>query len=112
MRNFNELPQEVQDTIKYYAKAYSEVHVVFENGEYHYGGVCLKAHYPDDYEVIGDFYAKDLFTPEERDINYIECFHDYPHGYKGRRDYQMLRDIKGNWDVKFKFDEAGNLVIA
>ena len=113
MKNFNELPADVQKDIKQTLKAYSEVFVVFEYGEYHVGvGVSLKAVYAPDHEVIGTFYAKDLYTPEERDINYIEEFHDYPAGYKGKRDYRLLRELKGQWDVKFKYDEEGNLVVA
>ena len=113
MANFNELPADVQSKIKQTAKAYDEVYVVYEYGEYHVGvGISLKAVYAPDHKVIGTFYAKDLYTPEERIINYIEEFHEYPIQYKGTRDYKLIHEIEGNWDVKFKFDEAGNLIVA
>lgn len=113
MANFNELPADVQSKIKQTAKAYDEVYVVYEYGEYHVGvGISLKAVYAPDHKVIGTFYAKDLYTPEERIINYIEEFHEYPIQYKGKRDYKLIHEIEGNWDVKFKFDEAGNLIVA
>lgn len=113
MRNFNELPADVQNKIKEIAKAYSEVRVVYEYGKYNVGGgICLKAKYAPDYEVIGDYYAKDLFTPEERILNYVEAFHEYPIQYKGERNYKMLKEIRGNWDLKFRFDDNGNIVIA
>ena len=111
-KTFNKLPQEVQEKIKKTLRAYDEVFVVFEYGKYNVGvGVSLKAHYAPDHEVIGTFYAKDIYTPEERAINYIEEFHEYPHRYNGKRDYKLLHDIEGKWDVKFKFDNDGNLVI-
>lgn len=113
MKNFNELPVNVQNDIKNDLKAYSECHVVYEYGMYHVGcGVCLKNEYADDHEVIGTYHAEDIFTPNERIINYIESFHDYPIQYKGKRDYRMLKEIGNDWSVRFKFNETGDIVIA
>lgn len=112
MKKFNELPLDVQNKAKYILRAYNEVFIVFEYGKYNVGAcVGLKAKYAPDHEVIGMYYADDIYTPEERMINYIECFHEYPIRYKGKRDYKMIHDIEGNWDVRFKFDNDGNLVI-
>ena len=107
--NFNELTKEVQDKIKNYLKIYDEADVYFENGEYHFG-LVLKSSYADDHKVIGTYKAKEIFTEEERIVNYIESFHEYPIFYKGKRDYRMLNEIKGNWDVKFELVD-GNLEI-
>lgn len=111
MRTFNELPKKVQEEIKNTLKAYSEVFVVYENGKYNVGvGVALKSHYATDHEVIGTFYSKDIFTLEERIINYAEAFHEFHPAYKGKRDYRMMNELKGKWDTRFAL-EGGNLVI-
>jgi hypothetical protein len=110
---FNELPANVREEIKNTLKAYDEVFVVYEYGKYHVGvGVSLKAKYAPDHKVIGTFYADDIFTKDERAINYIESFHEYPHNYKGKRDYRMLHEIEGDWSVKFVFNANGDLVRA
>lgn len=112
MKEFNQLPNNIQNEIKEHLKAYDKCHVVYEYGEYHVGGgLCIKKHYGEDHEYIGCFKADELFTEEERMINYIESFHSYPFNYTGKQDWKMLNSIKGKWDVKFKM-ENGNLVIA
>jgi hypothetical protein len=109
---FKTLPQEVQNDCKATLKAFSEVHVVFENGKYDVSpNVSIKAQYAPDHKFIGTLLAEEIFTKEERMVNYIEEFHDYPAGYKGVRDYRMLKEIKGDWSVKFKL-EGENLVRA
>lgn len=113
MKKFEQLPKEVQDEIKETLKAYDSVSVIFENGEYHVGmNDCLKATYPEDYEVIGYYKADEIYTKEERIINYVESFHCYPASYKGHRDYVWIRSLGYDWDIKVKFDENGNLVTA
>lgn len=107
---FNTLPTEVQEKAKNILKAYDEVHITFENGNYNVGaGISLRNEYPNDFRVIGDYKANEIFTEEERIINYVESFHDYPRNYKGKRDYSWLRTLT-SWDDKVKFDEFGNLV--
>lgn len=117
---FNTLPQEVQDTLKDLLKAYDKEIVTYENGTYHYG-LFIKSGYAPDFKVIGTFKAEDIYTPEERIINYIESFHDYPIQYKGKRDYRMLNNIENLrkymtpeefWNIKFKFNEEGNIEVA
>ena len=110
MKKFEQLPAEVQKEVKEILKAYDRVSVTFENGKYHFGGACLKATYASDYEVIGDYKDTDIFTEEERIINYVESFHDYPAAYKGKRDYKWLKSLGYDYDIKVKFDENGNLV--
>jgi len=111
MRNFNELPQEVQEKAKNTLKAYDEVNVIYEYGEYHVSvGVALKAQYAPDHEVIGRYRAEDIFTDNERIINYVESFHDYPIQYKGKRNYRLFDGI--GWETRFEFDNDGNIVKA
>jgi hypothetical protein len=112
MTNFNTLPIEVQADIKSALRAYDSAYVIYENGKYNVSvAIGLKAHYPADHKVIGEYKATEIFTEEERIVNYMESFHEYPRNYKGKRDYKMLHDIEGNWDVKFKLNEDGDLVI-
>ena len=104
--------EEQQNKVKDTLKAYSNVNVVYEYGEYHFSpSISLKATYAPDHKFIGTVYADDIFTEEERMVNYIEAFHEYPIQYKGKRDYAMLKEVGYDWDAKFKM-ENGNLVRA
>lgn len=94
---FGKLPGEIQDKTKETLRAYSEVHVDFYDGEYHVStGIMLRGQYPKDFKSIGYVYADDVYTLEERTQNYIECFHDYPIWYKGKRDYKALKEKYGD----------------
>ena len=108
MKKFEQLPEEVQEQVKEILKAYNSTSVTFENGKYHFGGYCIKNTYASDYEFVGDYKADDIFTKEERIINYVESFHSYPIDYKGKRDYKWIQNLSR--DAKVKFDENGNLV--
>lgn len=105
------LPKEIQEEIYKTLKSYDEVNIVYENGEYHVNTyVGLFASYSPDHRVIGDVRKEDVFTEEEQIINYMEAFHDYHPRYKGKRDYQMVNSLSGQWDAKFLLDEKGDLV--
>jgi hypothetical protein len=109
MKDFYELPLNVQEQAKKTLRSFDEVNVIFEYGEYHVSaGIAVKSHYADDHEYIGHYKADDIFTPEERIINYVESFHSYPVQYKGKRDYNMINSL--TWDDRVKFDEEGNIV--
>lgn len=92
-KRFEQLPQEVQEHIKMTLKAYDEIFVTYENGRYQYG-MCLKANYAADHEVIGTFYKEEVYTPQELIENYIEEFHSFPRAYKGKQDWGMLRKLQ------------------
>lgn len=106
MKEFNELPKEIQDDIKGTLTAYDDIEVWFENGRYTYG-LCICGKYAPDHEYIGTYYAKDIYTDEERIVNYCENFHSYPPEYHSVRDYSLIRD----YDAKYKM-VAGNIVRA
>jgi hypothetical protein len=109
MKDFYELPLNVQEQAKKTLRSFDEVNVIFEYGEYHVSaGIAVKSRYADDHEYIGHYKADDIFTPEERIINYVESFHSYPVQYKGKRDYNMINSL--TWDDRVKFDEEGNIV--
>ena len=110
--DFYQLPGGVQDKARNILKAYDEVNIIFEYGEYRVSaGLALTATYAPDHKFIGVAYAEDIFTEEERIINYAESFHEFPSNYKGKRDYRMMNSIGHDWSVRFKL-ENGNLVIA
>ena len=106
MKNFNEIPKEVQEEVKNTLRAYPEVTVFFENGRYTFG-VSIKAKYASDHEYIGTYYARDIYTDAERIINYCEQFHSYPREYKGKRDYNLIKD----YNAKYKMVD-GNVIQA
>lgn len=111
MMTINNLPEYVQVKVKNALKAYDRCYVVYEYGEYHVSaGIALKAKYAPDHEYIGEYKNTDVFTSDERIINYVESFHDYPIEYKGKRDYRMINAL--TWDDKVKFDDSGNIVRA
>lgn len=94
MTELKYLPKAIQRQVKLILRAYTDCSVVFENERYSVGGgVMIKAHYADDYEVIGNYRADEIYTETERIENYINQFHDYPTNYKGNRDYQLIKDL-------------------
>lgn len=110
MRDLNTLPIETIKKIKDVLKAYDEVNVYFENGQYHVStGHCLRATYGTDFKNIGTYKSKDVYTKQERILNYVNEFQDYPINYKGKRNY---KDFHTGKRETFKLDNDGNIVIA
>lgn len=71
----SELPEEVQNEAKSILKAYNSVNVVFEYNKFHVStSICIKSSYNFDHFVCGRYNADEVYTPEERRQNYIECF--------------------------------------
>lgn len=92
----NEFPSEVVDKALSTLRCYSEVMISYEYGDYHVSSsCCIKARYGSDHKVFGVVRQTDVYTEAERTQNYIECFHDYPIWYKGKRDYAALRKQYG-----------------
>jgi hypothetical protein len=113
MKKFEELSEKIQNEVRKVLKAFDNCYVTFEGGEYHVSsGFGIKAEYGSDYEWIGDYTAKEVFTEQERILNYVESFHSYPSIYKGKRDYKLMNELKGKWETKFKFNTNGDIVIA
>lgn len=104
MKKFSELPKEVQESVKRTLRAYEKEDVWFDNGRYTFG-LSLTLKYTPDHEYIGTYFAKDVYTEEERIVNYCEEFHCYPIEYKGKRDYSIIKDYK----AKYKMVD-GNIV--
>lgn len=89
------LPQETQERIKETLKAYDEIFVSYENGNYCFG-TCIKKDYAQDHEVLGTIYASDIYNEVERMENYINTFCDYPIEYKEKRDYKMIKKMEAS----------------
>lgn len=112
MTRFEDLNEEVKASVKRMLRAYNESHVTFYNGEYHVSaGVALLAKYPSDYKVIGDYKAKDIYTDEERIVNYVNEFKEYPIEYKGDKDWEMMAKMRNDAMMRVKM-ENGNIVRA
>ena len=110
MRELNTLPTNIIEKVKNTLKAYDEANVYFENGQHHVGtGHCIRATYESDFKNIGTYKAKDVYTEQERILNYVNEFQDYPINYKGKRNY---KDFHTGKRKVFKFDNNGNVVIA
>ena len=106
---FNTLPEEVKADVLSTLKSFNEVNVIFEYGKYHVStGISIKCHYADDHKYIGCFKADEMFTEDERMLNYVEAFHEYPVQYRGKRDYQMIDSLQ--WGDKVKFDENHDII--
>lgn len=102
--------EKVQEEIKDTLKIYDECHVERRGTEFVVcTGWCLKATYGDE-EVLDTFTADEVFTEDERILNYIESFHSYPITYHGERNYKMIHEIEGNWNARFAFDENKNII--
>lgn len=108
---FEDLPKDVQAEAKDTLECYDEVNVIYENGAFHVETcTCISASYAHDFIFLGVYKAVDVFTEEERILNYVNNFHDYPIQYKGYRDYHWLQTL--TWDDKVTFDDKGNIVLA
>lgn len=106
---FNSLPKDVRDAVKDTLSIYPKCSVYFENGKYHVtSATFVKKNYAEDFAMLGMFSVKDVFSPEEELINYVENFHSYPASYKGKRDYEMLKSLA--WEDKVCLDGDGNIV--
>lgn len=92
-------------------KAYKRVSIVRQNGRYSANSsVWLSNGYAKDFKVW-EFYAAEQYTPAQRQLNYVQAFHDYPIDYTGKRDYKMIKELD-SWDTLFIFDDDGNIVKA
>ncbi len=71
----DKLPEVVQQEVRQTLKAYQRCNVYFEYGVFNTRtGYCIKAGYNFDHYVCGEYKASEVYTPEERRLNYIEVF--------------------------------------
>ena len=108
---FSELPLDVQNEVKNSLRVYNICTVYFERGSYRVtSSTVVRKTYAEDYKVIGICNAEDIYSPEERILNYVEEFHSYPVEYKGKRDYHFVGNL--NHGDKVCYDAYGNIVKA
>lgn len=91
---FEMLPEDVQIDVKDILRVYDKAYVDFYNGDYH-ASACfgIYASYPKDHRTVGVYTAKEIFTEDERTVNYVNSFRAYPIWYKGKRDYDLLKTL-------------------
>ena len=69
------LPEEISAKAKNILKAFSEVSVTFERGQFTASaGMGIYAHYAHDHYVCGRYNQEAVYTKEERRQNFIEEF--------------------------------------
>ena len=108
---FDNLPTNLQTVVKDTLRIYDRVYVLYYNGGYHVTtSVAILKAYPTDYHVVGDYTAQDIYSDNERIINYVEEFHSYPPSYKGKKDFALMRSLE--WGDKVTFDKDGNIIRA
>lgn len=97
---FSALPLKAQEEVKDVLSAYNTCHVHFDTVT---SSVYVCAHTSisssDQGRIyLGELTSKDLFTLEERMLNYVRSFRDFPvccdYAYKGKKDWQAL---KSDW---------------
>lgn len=72
------LPKEIKEKVYETLKCYDNVNVEYENGQYKVRTyIGLVNEYAQDHKMIGEVYAEDIYTSEERAKNYEEQF-GYP----------------------------------
>ena len=96
MNKLNNLPKEIINKIKEVLKAYDSCTVVMDNGEYKvrtFNGIELN----NNIEVICEISSQEIYSENERILNYIEEFKCFPYNYKIEKDsFKVLRQYEGN----------------
>jgi len=107
--NIKNLPDSVQQDIRSSLRAFSTVDVWQKaNGEYTVSASVFLSAGPSP-KYIGEYKAEEVFTMDERIVNYVNAFRSYPFTHKlrytGKEDNRVLRD---DWTVAEMVD--GNIV--
>jgi hypothetical protein len=110
------LPKEVIKEAKGTLRAYDSVQVIYEDGQYKVmTGYLLRHEYPEDFKVIGTIHSKDVYSEKEMIVNYIEEFLSYPAEYNGKKDWNMIKELKAirlnRKQAKISLDKEGNAFI-
>lgn len=108
-----QFPVKVQEEILDVLKGWSSVNVSFSNGKYHVSpDSMICATYAPDHKVFGEFFQKDIYTEEERVLNYLETFHDYPYPCSFKGNGPKGRELDNlPWGTKFQYNADGDIEI-
>lgn len=111
MRKFTKAPREVQERILEALKQVRYVYVV-RNGDRYSVTTHLTTQRSErgEWEYLGKFTMEEIYSPDERILNFVEVMHDYPPEYRGKRDYLMLQSVSGNNAARFRWLD-GNIVL-
>ena len=102
----NDLPLSAQEDVRSVLMAYSTVYVTLKaDGKYNVTAALVLHNGPYD-QYIGEFTCKEVFTLEERIVNYVNEFRDFPCAqYTGKKDWAALQS---DWSKAEMVD--GNIV--
>lgn len=71
-------------------EAYNTVYITREYGKYRVtAGLVIKSTYAPDSKVYV-VNASDVYTDKERNLNYMNTFHEFPHGFRGNNDDRRI----------------------
>ena len=98
------LPEEILAEAKEMLKGEdTEVDVIRWNRRIRVVGHVFPYEHSADEKLLLTIYEKDVYTDDERALNYINYYHKYPNWYKGARDGGILERMKQ--DAIYEFDK-------
>lgn len=110
MNKLENYSQDVQALAKSLLRGYDTVYLTTDSDNYTEVSTSLMITATPRITNTVTIHAKDVFTPEQQIINYVEEFHDYPIQYKGCRDHQTLSKSIGK-KLTAVFNDNQDLVL-
>lgn len=112
------LPEEIKTEVLSTLMAYDTCYIYQDCVTLKYSvstALTLTAHSND--VIVETIQVTDVYTKEERQLNYANTFFDYPMSYKGVRDYPKMGEMR-EWytknevarPFKLEFDSNENMV--
>ena len=108
------LPLNVQNEIKQTLSAFDKCSVTLTKDNQYKVNTFSSIHTGDYDQFIGEYTANEVFSIEERIINYVKSFRDFPYKvdgvtYQGKKDWAVINSnwidvfINPNGDLEFIF---------
>jgi len=85
-----DLPESVQESVKDTLRAFHRTSVYRKADGTHYDTTSFVIHTGVYDEFIAEFTDAEVFTDEERILNYVNTFRSYPVEYKGLKNWPAL----------------------
>lgn len=90
-------------------EAFDCVYITRQNDQWsQHTGIMLQSTYAPD-ALLYEVHAEDMYTVKQRNLNYLNAFREYPHGFHGTRDYPVLRSKFADGHTVVNYDEDGTL---
>ena len=86
------LPIDVQNEVKNTLKAFDRCNVTIEEGVYKVHTSYMLTSDNRDIQHLGEIHKDDVYSNDEKIVNYVNEFRCYPAEYKGEKDYTKVRD--------------------